>query len=261
MSAGREALWIPDWPAPSGVHACVTLRHGAGSSAPPFDHFNLGAHGGDSPGTVQVNRAALRDLADLPAEPCWLQQVHGTRVVEIDRPASDRPREPLQAVAEADAAVTHDADVVLAVLTADCLPVLFCSHDGQTVAVAHAGWRGLAGGVLEATVAAMGVTGDRVLAWLGPAAGPQAYEVGDEVREAFLSHSGGVSEAFQPTRAGHWLCDLYRIARLRLMKLGVRHVVGGRACTISQPDLFYSYRRDGQTGRMASLIWRSDSES
>ena len=261
MSAAGSAIWLPDWPAPPGVHACVTLRHGAGVSAAPYDHFNLGARCGDVEASVEHNRATLRDIAGLPDEPCWLQQVHGSRVVEVDAAMAGRARAPLDSVAEADAAVTGDADVVLAVLTADCLPVLFCADDGRRLAVAHAGWRGLANGVLEATVAAMGVRADQILAWLGPAAGPQAYEVGDEVREALMGHSLAVGEAFRPTRAGHWLCDLYLIARLRLLKLGVGHVVGGQACTISQPDLFFSYRRTGATGRMATLIWRNDGEA
>lgn len=256
MTFSHPALWIPEWPVPSGVRACVTLRGDAGVSPPPFDRFNLGAHGGDDPSHVTANRAQLRAIAGLPAEPRWLQQVHGTAVVRLS--STKDPADIQREGPQADAAVTGDRGVVLAVLSADCLPVLFCSDDGDRLAAAHAGWRGLAAGVLEATLDAMEVPAEQLVAWLGPAAGPQAYEVGDEVREAFLAVDPGSAEAFRPTRVGHWLCDLYQIARLRLAARGVLRVFGGKACTISQPDLFFSHRRDGRTGRMASLIWRED---
>lgn len=256
MNPDHPALWVPEWPVPSGVRACVTLRRDAGVSQSPFDTFNLGAHGGDAPAVVAANRAQLRAIAGLPAEPRWLQQVHGTAVAHMAK--ADPPAAGMDEAVRADAAVTGDRGVVLAVLSADCLPVLFCSDDGDRLAAAHAGWRGLADGVLEATLDAMAVPADQLVAWLGPAAGPQAYEVGDEVRAAFLTADPGCAEAFRPTRAGHWLCDLYQIARLRLAARGVLRVFGGKACTISQPDLFFSHRRDGRTGRMASLIWREE---
>lgn len=265
-----SALLRPDWPAPAAVQAAVTLRHGAGVSAPPFDRFNLGLRCGDDPAAVHANRRTLVGLAGLPAEPVWLRQVHGTAVhicksgVSRDR---DPPGHPVAAHAapaagadtvlepEADAAVTATPGVVLAVLTADCLPVLLCADDGREVAAAHAGWRGLCHGVLEATIAAMATPPSRLLAWLGPAAGPQAYEVGDEVRDAFLAHDAAAHAGFVPTRPGHWLCDLYALARQRLADAGVTRVHGGGLCTITDPARFFSHRRDRRTGRLASLIW------
>lgn len=263
-------LLRPDWPAPAAVRAAVTLRHGAGVSTPPFDHFNLGLRCGDEPAAVHANRRALLGLAGLPAEPLWLRQVHGT-AVHIGRSGGSRDRvsagsRAASAVApavaadadcepEADAAVTTDPGVVLAILTADCLPVLLCADDGREVAAAHAGWRGLCHGVLEATIAAMATPPSRLLAWLGPAAGPQAYEVGDEVRDAFLAHDAAAHAGFVPTRPGHWLCDLYALARQRLADAGVTRVHGGGLCTITDPARFFSHRRDRRTGRLASLIW------
>jgi YfiH family protein len=253
-----NGLLAPDWPAPPGVRACSTLRDAAaGVSAAPFDRFNLGTNAGDAPAAVAANREALRTLAGLPAEPRWLQQVHGTRVVRFHaaaRAAPGGPAESLGPLEIADAAVTSDAGVVLAILTADCLPVLFCSADGRTVAAAHAGWRGLAGGVLEATVAAMDA--DHVMAWLGPAAGPARYEVGEEVRAAFVDRDARAAAAFVATRPGHWLVDLPALARRRLAGVGVTRVGGGTECTMADPARFYSYRRDGKTGRMATLVWR-----
>ncbi len=237
-------MLFADWPVPAHVRACTTLRHGAGASQPPFDSFNLGAHSGDE--AVATNRAALRALLRLPSEPRWLRQVHGTRVIRD--PGDDEP--------QADAAVTSEAGLVLAILTADCLPVLFCADDGGEIGAAHAGWRGLAAGVLENTVAALRTPPQRLLAWLGPAAGPDAYEVGAEVREAFVGQDAGAAAAFAPTRPGHWHCDLYALARRRLAALGLARVHGGGLCTISDAARFYSHRRDARTGRMATLIWR-----
>ena len=238
-----------DWPAPASVRAFATLRGPAGLSAPPFDHFNLGARSGDDPQVVADNRDELGRLLALPSPPRWLRQVHGSHVQRLT--ADDAPStEP-----EADAAVTADPGVVLAILTADCLPVLFASIDGDEVGAAHAGWRGLAAGVLERTVAAMRTPPSRLLAWLGPAAGPQAYEVGEEVRAAFVGADAATAATFVATRPGHWLCDLYALARLRLARAGVTRVHGGGMCTISDPQRFYSYRRDGATGRMASVVW------
>lgn len=240
-----------DWPAPPGVVAFTTLRHGAGVSPPPFDAFNLGARCGDDPDAVAANRDLLATLAGLPAEPHWLRQVHGTGVVRVANAPTGEP--------EADAAVTDAPGTVLAILTADCLPVVFAADDGSEVAAAHAGWRGLAAGVLEATVAAMRTPPARLLAWLGPAAGPQAYEIGGEVREGFLAHGPEAGSAFVATRPGHWRIDLYALARMRLQRAGMAAgaVHGGGLCTIGDPSRFYSHRRDARTGRMATLVWRT----
>ncbi len=231
----------PDWPAPRSVKSLTTCRTG-GVSGVPWASFNLGDHVGDEPVHVAANRAHLR--RQLPAEPEWLQQVHSATVVE----AGTGP-------AEADAAFTRKPATVCAVLTADCLPVLFCDRAGSVVAAAHAGWRGLAGGVLEATVAAMRVPPGEVLAWLGAAIGPQAFEVGDEVRQAFVARHPQAAEAFLPRTPGKWLADIYVLARIRLAHAGVQAVYGGGRCTYTEADTFFSYRRDGITGRMASLIW------
>ena len=234
---------VPDWPAPPRVKSGMTTREG-GVSAAPWSSLNLGDHVGDDPVHVAANRARLRQ--QLPAEPAWLKQVHSSRVVELER---DPNR-------EADAALTRQAGQVCAVLTADCLPVLFCDRAGTVVAAAHAGWRGLAGGVLETTVAAMQVPPDEILAWMGAAIGPQAFEVGDDVRAAFVAQHPQAASAFvsQPT-AGKWLADIYQLARIRLSHAGVQAIYGGGRCTFNEADSFYSYRRDGVTGRMASLIW------
>jgi YfiH family protein len=251
MSAGEPALLHADWPAPPGVVAFTTVRHGAGVSAPPFDAFNMGLRSGDDPEAVARNRFALRELAGLPSAPRWLRQVHGTRVRRFDAPV-DEADEP-----EADAAVTSTAGVVLAILTADCLPVVMAARDGGEVAAAHAGWRGLAAGVLEATLAAMHAPPGEVVAWLGPAAGPSAYEVGRDVFDAFVEREPDARTAFRPTRPGHWHVDLYALARRRLHAAGVGAVHGGTHCTLSDPGRFFSHRRDARTGRMATLAWRA----
>ncbi len=244
----RASVQMAEWPAPLRVHAFTTLRGPAGASIAPFDSFNLGMHCGDDAAAVMRNRDALVEHLGLPSRPRWLRQVHGTAVVSCDNEAcADEP--------EADAAVTTKPGIVLATLTADCLPVLFCSEDGGVIGAAHAGWRGLSAGVLENTIASMRTPPEKILAWLGPAAGPQSYEVGDEVRTAFVDIDPHAASAFAATRRGHSLCDLYALARLRLANVGVTAVFGGDQCTISDPRRFYSYRRDGQTGRMASLIW------
>lgn len=251
-----SALLWADWPAPANVRACSTLRDGAGRSQAPFDRFNLGTRYGDyrdDPAVVAGNRAELIALAGLPSPPNWLHQVHGTEVARVGAPAAadrDVDSEPV-----ADAAVTSVAGVVLAILTADCLPVVFASDDGGVIGAAHAGWRGLVGGVLENTVAAMGADPARVQAWLGPAAGPQAYEIGQEVHDAFVARDARAASAFVATRPGHWRVDLYALARQRLADAGVARVCGGGLCTISDPRRFYSHRRDARTGRMATLIW------
>jgi len=233
---------VPDWPAPAAVRALTTVRAG-GASGPPWQGFNLGDHVGDDPGAVAANRAALR--RELPGDPLWLTQVHGTRCVDAATAAPG---------VEADASFTRRRGVVCAVLTADCLPVLLCDDRASVVAVAHAGWRGLAAGVIEATVAAMGEPGARLMAWLGPAIGPRAFEVGGEVRERFVAADPRAAGAFSAT-GEKWLCDLNMLARQRLAALGVRRVTGIEACTVGDRGTYFSYRRDGVTGRMASLTW------
>ncbi len=245
------SLIRPDWPAPSGVRALATTRRGGGSRA-PWNRFNLGAHVGDDPQSVAANRALLR--RELPADPLWLTQLHGTRCVDAALAAPG---------VEADASFTRQRGVVCAVLTADCLPVLLCDERATVVGVAHAGWRGLAGGVIEATVAAMGEPGMRLVAWLGPAIGPQAFEVGGEVRERFVACDPLAASAFAPAANGKWLCDIYQLARQRLHALGIRRIASTvpgdtashNSCTVMDEQRFFSYRRDGVTGRMASLIW------
>lgn len=237
---------IPGWPAPSNVHARVTTRCG-GVSAAPYASFNLGDHVGDDPVAVAANRAALR--ACLPADPVWLKQVHGHGIVSADRGAG---------APEADGSVSRQRGRVCAVMTADCLPVLFCDRAGTVVAAAHAGWRGLADGVLEAAVASMAADPGGILAWLGPAIGPQAFEVGEDVRQIFLKQDPAAEQAFAllPLHdGGKWLADIYLLARQRLERIGVTQVFGGNFCTYTDSERFYSYRRDGVTGRMASLIW------
>lgn len=234
---------VPDWPAPANVHARVTTRAG-GASTGPWQGLNLASHVGDDPAHVALNRAWLR--AQLPADPLWLEQVHGTDCVVA---------ESAQTGCTADASVSFEPWQICAVLTADCLPVLFCTQDGQGVGAAHAGWRGLLAGVLENTVRAMQAPPDQIMAWFGPAIGPQAFEVGDEVRAAFLAHDAACADAFV-AHGQKWLADIYALARLRLQDMGLLSIYGGGLCTVSDAERFYSYRRDGATGRMASLIWR-----
>ena len=241
---GDERWIVPDWPAAARVRAFTTTRRGGVSQA-PYASMNLADHVGDDPLAVAQNRQLLQQQLELPGEPLWLQQVHGTTPVNALE---------CTAAPSADASWSQQAGVVCAVLTADCLPVLLCDQRGETIAAVHAGWRGLAAGVIEQTVAAMPVQADELLAWLGPAIGPRAYTVGDEVRDAFLSHQDQASLAFQHAAEG-WKADLYLLARQRLSVCGVTAVYGGDRCTLSEPEDFFSYRRDGQTGRMASLIW------
>jgi YfiH family protein len=244
--------YVPaDWAAPPGVHAGVTTRAG-GVSAGPRATLNLGIHVGDDPVAVAENRRRVRESLALPSEPLWLQQVHGTDVVVHDGSAA-LAREP--AGPRADAAVTFEPGRVLAIMTADCLPVVLASRDGARLGVAHAGWRGLAGGVVENTVAALGVRGDELVAWLGPAIGPAAFEVGPEVREAFVADDAAASSAFAPNARGRWQADLYALARRRLARLGVRDVAGGAACTYTDAERWFSFRRDRDGGRMATLAW------
>lgn len=241
---GVTFFLIPDWPAPARVRALSTTRcggHGTGA----YRGLNLADHVGDDAGIVAANRRWLRETANLPAEPGWLTQVHGDRCILLES-AVNRV---------ADASVTVSSGFVCAVLTADCLPVLICDMEGSVVAAVHAGWRGLAAGVLESSVRRLGVPGRSLLAWLGPAIGPQAFEVGDEVRAVFVAQDATSAVAFAPRREGKWLCDLYALARQRLRKMGVEQLYGGDECTLNDPQRFFSFRRDGMTGRMASLIW------
>lgn len=242
MTPWPQEWLVPEWPAPRNVRACVTTRQG-GVSLAPFDAFNLGDHVGDDPLAVAANRQRLH--VTLGCQPAWLKQTHSTIVT----PASEAD------CPQADAGWTDVAGLACAVLTADCLPVLFCDRDGHRVAAAHAGWRGLAGGILEHTVAELQVAPDRLMAWLGPAIGPASFEVGGEVREAFVTSHAPASEAFVPSRKpGRYMADLYHLARIRLAACGVTDVYGGSFCTFQDPR-FYSYRRESHTGRFASLIW------
>ena len=252
MLAERSSavLWA-EWPAPSRVRACTTLRHGAGISRSPFDQFNLGDHVGDDPQAVRDNRAALKTLLHLPAEPQWLQQVHGVAVLDAEAIDSTRAQTP-----QADAAISRQVGTVLAVLTADCLPVLLVSHEGDEIAAVHAGWRGLLAGVIESTLQKMRTPADQVMAWIGPAIGPEAFEVGEEVRAAFVAEREVANAAFVPSgREGKWCCDLAALAEQRLRAARVENVYLSRRCTFSEPTEFYSYRREARGGRMASLIW------
>lgn len=247
MIRSREGLqWIePDWPAPAGVRAVSTLRHG-GVSAKPFNTLNLAMHVGDDANAVRENRRRLSQVLELPADPCWLQQVHGTQVIA----AGSFQEPPI-----ADASTTADVGKVCVVMTADCLPVLLCSRDADRVAAVHAGWRGLAAGVIERTVSAMTVRPTQLLAWLGPAIGCQSFEVGDEVREAFLARNAANASCFSLNHHQRWQADLSALARNELLQLGVADIFIESACTVIDASQFFSYRRDGQTGRMASMIW------
>ncbi len=236
---------LPRWPAPPPVRTVSTTRAG-GVSRPPFDTFNLAMHVGDVAEDVRQNRARLREEARLPAEPRWLRQVHGTTVVDVAS-ATDAP--------EADGSVAERPGAVCAVLTADCLPVLLCDRRGTVVAALHAGWRGLAAGIIEAGMARMQRPPQEIIVWLGPAIGPDAFEVGEEVRDAFMTHDDGAQRCFRANGDGRWRADLYALAARRLSALGVEDVYGGGYCTLSERRNFFSYRRDDRCGRMASLIW------
>ncbi len=235
-------LIIPDWPAPSTVHAIQTTRQGGFSNA-PFKSLNLAAHVQDHPITVVKNRQLLNQF--IPSEPVWLNQVHGINVIDAGLSAC---------VQDADASFTTQTNVVCVTMTADCLPVLLCDKQGTAVAAIHAGWRSLCDGVIEHTVRAMGVEAKDLLAWLGPAIGPDAFEVGSEVRQAFIEKDANATKAFQP-HADKWLANLYLIATQRLNNVGVKAIYGGGDCTYSSPERYFSFRRDGITGRMATMIW------
>lgn len=236
-------LIYPDWPAPPSVRAVQTTRKG-GYSSPPYDSLNFGLHVGDNAITVAANRQLLNPL--LPAEPLWLNQVHGVRVAEVAS-AGCQP--------DADASYADRTGAVCVVMTADCLPLLLCDVHGTEVAAVHAGWKGLLEGVIEASVKKMHSAPEGLLAWLGPAIGPEAFEVGDEVRNAFIQKDAKAATAFQAKADGKWLADIYLLARQRLSNVGVNQVFGGGFCTYTDKERFFSFRRDNATGRMASLIW------
>jgi YfiH family protein len=244
--------WLgPDWPVPECVRSVFTLR-GGGVSVGPYASLNIGSHVQDAPAAVAENRRRIATTFDLPTEPAWLTQVHGAEVVRLGAQ--------LQANLMADAAVTRHPGRVCVIQVADCLPVLFAARDGSVVGAAHAGWRGLAAGVLEATVAAMGVPPGQLWAWIGPGIGAAKFEVGPEVRESFVAAAGpaGAAEieaAFITNARGRWQCDLVALARQRLAACGLTAIHGGQWCTFSDAESFFSYRRDGRSGRMAALIW------
>ena len=236
-------LLVPDWPAPGNVRALQTTRQG-GVSAAPFASLNLGDHVGDAALSVARNRILLN--SHFPSEPVWLAQVHGIAVADADDAGC---------VPEADACIARQAGAVCVVMTADCLPVLICDMRGVVVAAVHAGWRGLSDGVIEAAVAAMQIPPEQLMAWLGPAISQQAFEVSVDVRAIFVKADPLAANAFIPGALGKWLADIYALARLRLQALGVSRIYGGNRCTYSEPEQFFSYRRDGVTGRQATFIW------
>lgn len=235
--------FLPDWPAPPNVRSLQTTRLG-GVSVAPYDSLNLGDHVGDNPLAVAHNRLLLNRL--MPSEPVWLEQVHGTQVVNADL-ASCRPC--------GDAAVARHPGSVCVVMTADCLPVLLCDETGSVVGAVHAGWRGLCDGVIEATVEAMTVKPETLMVWLGPAISQAAFEVGPEVRVAFMAHDPQAASAFVSGADGKWQADIYHLAQQRLQALGINRIYGGQHCTYREQQQFFSYRRDGVTGRMGSFIW------
>jgi YfiH family protein len=246
MTATALGWVVPDWPAPAHVRVLSTLR-GGGVSEGPYASLNLAGHVGDRAEAVTANRLLLREAARLPAEPLWLEQVHGTDVTRHEGAVTSPPR--------ADASVAFEPGQVCAVMTADCLPVVLADRAGTRVGVAHAGWRGLVGGVLQATIATLEVPPADLHAWLGPAIGPAAFEVGPEVREAYLANVPGSAACFEPNDRGRHLADMYGLARLVLEAAGVASVHGGGWCTHEDASRFFSYRRDGVTGRMATLAW------
>lgn len=247
MNPYPESWLTPKWPVPGQVRAISTSREG-GVSTGPYSSMNLGDHVHDDPVAVAENRHRLAEMLALPAEPLWMTQVHGVEVLGAEGEC-------------ADARIVGRPGQVAVVMTADCLPVLFCDRQGREVAAAHAGWRGLVAGILEKTVARMQAESEDILAWLGPAIGPTAFEVGDEVRQAFLDHDPQAQAAFFPSPQGRWLADIFLLARQRLASAGIIQVYGGGMCTYSDAERFYSFRRDGATGRMASLIWISGEQA
>lgn len=238
---------VPDWPAPRRVRALSTTRIG-GLSLAPYDSLNLGDHVGDKPENVEQNRSRLVQQLALPTAPNWLEQIHGCDVVDAEIGG------------QADAAISHSSGKVCAVMTADCLPLLLCDKQGRSVAAVHAGWRGLLDGVIEVAVEKMSLPASEIIAWMGPAIGPTVFEVGDEVFQAFIHRDPASADHFKDSRPGHKLADIYGLASQRLAAKGVAFIGGGQCCTVSDSARFFSYRRDGVTGRMATLIWLEDSQ-
>ncbi len=243
--SGTKHWLTPDWPVPANIHAATTLRTG-GVSYGAYASLNPAMHVGDDVDLVKQNRQLIKELLDLPGEPVWLEQIHSNRAV---------PAVKTESLQQADASYTAEAGVVCAVMTADCLPLLVCAADGSQVAAIHAGWRGLLAGVVANTLSAM--QDNELLVWLGPAIGPDCFEVGTEVRDAFVQKSAAFITAFKQQSHGKWLADIYQLARIELATLGIDKVYGGGFCTVTEQERFYSYRRDKQTGRMATLIWRA----
>jgi polyphenol oxidase len=250
VASRQIGILEPDWPVPPRVRAAFTLRSG-GVSGPPYDSLNVGMQVGDSAEAVRENRGRIRMTLGLPAEPAWLEQIHGTNVLELEE---RRQKGKLESAA-ADAVLTRCSRQVCVIQVADCLPILIAAQDGSAVAAVHAGWRGLAAGVIEAALAKLAVSPARLCAWLGPAIGRHHFEVGDEVRAAFIAQVDRASSALALNERGRWQCDLAGLARLRLAAAGVASVFGGGWCTYSDRTRFFSYRRDGRCGRMAALIW------
>ena len=261
---GFDAVIVPDWPAPVRVRAATTQRIG-GASRGRYASLNLGTGVGDDARAVARNRRALARMLDLPAEPLWLRQVHGTTVLDVDsvppsvQPAAGRP--PFRQAPHADGAVTSRLRQPCAILTADCLPVLLCDTSGTRVGAAHAGWRGLAGGVLEAAVQRISVEPGQLLAWVGPGIGPQAYEVGAEVVERFVCLDPDAAQCFAANANGRWQADLCGLARQRLRGAGVEAIYGGGWCTYTESERFFSHRREAPCGRMATVIWLEEISS
>lgn len=246
----------PDWPAAEGIHAFCTTRH-HGISTGDYAGLNLGLHVDDKAQHVLANRQQLIHQLSIPEEPLWLDQVHGNRVVNAGYIKAEQlsSQQSKNQLIQADASFSETAKTVCAVMTADCLPILICNRKGNKVAAAHVGWRGLADDVIEATVASLSERHSELLIWLGPAIGPQAFEVGEDVYNIFVNNQPKAKEAFKRTREAHYLADIYHLAKLRLHNIGIREIYGGEYCTYTDSDRFFSYRRDGKTGRQASLIW------
>lgn len=244
MNPNNPNLIFPEWPAPASIQGATTLRTG-GVSLGPYASLNMAMHVGDDLDRVKQNRQIIRSNLDLPSEPVWLEQIHGNRVIKAV------PNLPVQ---QADASYTDQSGVVCAVMTADCLPLLICTVDGSQVAAIHAGWRGLLAGVIGNTVSVFGQR--ELMVWLGPAIGPDCFEIGSEVRDAFMKKSTESANAFKPGKNGKWLADIYQLARNELAALGIIRIYGGNLCTVTDPERFFSYRRETITGRMATLIWR-----
>lgn len=243
----KDLFLTPNWPAPPSIRAYTTLRMGLGVSKPPYQQFNLAEHVADSPEDVKKNRELLKQSLSLPAEPIWINQIHSNIVIEAT---------PQNQYKDADATFTRLPNQVCAILTADCLPIFLCDQDGTRIAAIHAGWRGIAHGIIENTIEVLDVNPDKLLAWFGPAISQQHYEVGDEMRDIFLQHDKDSVNAFTLSPQKRWLANLYQLARLRLNKCGISRIYGGEHCTYTDSERFFSYRRDGAaTGRMASVLW------